>query len=151
MSKRVAAVDAADPAGAHEADPGRAADGERAAHGRRPRLASRDADAELSRAGLPGRRVEPLQLAFGQADPDLAVQHADRRRHRARSADAPLALQPDRQALPRRKAVRDDRRLERDDGIGLADLVRDPDHGIVPRLATHRAAASIASSAPPTR
>ena len=63
-----------------------------------------------------------------------------------RSLSSPTA-----DALSRREAVRDDRRLERDDGLGLAHLVRDPDHGIVPRLATQRAAASIASSAPPTR
>ena len=62
-----------------------------------------------------------------------------------------LALQPDRDALARREAVRDDRRLQRNDGVGLAHLVGDPDHGIVPSRPTQRAAASIASSGPPTR
>jgi hypothetical protein len=47
--------------------------------------------------------------------------------------------------------VRDDRRLQRHDRRRLAHLVSDADHGIVPRLATQRAAASIASCGPPTR
>ena len=87
-----------------------------------------------------------------------AVEDADRRRHRARVPDAALALEPDRDALAGRKPVRDERRLERDDGPPLRqrlpDLVRDADqvlHGMEPSFATHRAAAASASSGPPTR
>ena len=100
-----------------------------------------------------------LVLALGEADAEPAVEDADRRRHRARLAHAPLALEPDLDALAGREAVRDERRLERDDGapVGerVADLVRDGEqellHGIEPSCATQRAAAASASSGPPTR
>src|SRR2546422_7061700 len=54
-----------------------------------------------------------LELSSGQPDADLPVEDADRRRDRTRLADAPLRLEPDRDALARREAVCDQRRLER--------------------------------------
>src|SRR5439155_13133452 len=75
--------------------------------------------------------------------------------HGAPLAHQPLRLGADLDALSWRQAVRDERRLERDDRLAVAeralDLGRDDDHGIAPSFATHRAAASRASSAPPTR
>ena len=63
---------------------------------------------------------------------ELAVEDADRRRHRARRAHLALRLEPDLDALAGREAVRDERRLERDDraarGERLAHLLGDPDH-----------------------
>src|SRR4029077_13553211 len=96
------------------------------------------------------------QLVLAQPDDDLAVEHADRRRHRARRAHLSLRLEPDLDALAGREAVRDERRLECDDRCALAHLVRHADHGIDPTVATQRAAASsprraAASSAPPRR
>src|SRR2546422_10314802 len=92
-----------------------------------------------------------LELSSGQPDADLPVEAADRRRDRTRLADAPLRLEPDRDALARRKAVCDQRRLEGDDCVGLANFVGNEDHGSAPSRATQRAAASRASCAPPTR
>src|SRR5207249_2437593 len=64
--------------------------------------------------------------------------------------DVPFRVEPDRDSLSRREAVRDEGRLERNDGARLAHLVRDDDHGIAPSFATHRAAVSTASFGPPT-
>ena len=93
-----------------------------------------------------------------EADAEQPVEHADRRRHRARLSDATLALEPDGDAFAGREPVRDERRLERDDRPPLRervpDLVRDAEqvlHGMEPSFATQRAAASSASSGPPTR
>ena len=60
-------------------------------------------------------------------------------------------------ALAGRKAVGDERRLEGDDGAAVGERTRDLlgddelRHGIDPSCATQRAAASSASSGPPTR
>ena len=150
-------MDAAEAAGAHEADPDRAAGGERAADRRRADGALDDRGGEVARADLARVGGEAAELLLREADAQLAVEDADRGRHRAGVADAPLALEPDLDPLAGREAVRDERRLERDDGppVGerVADLVRDPDrilHGIEPSCATQRAAAASASSAPPT-
>ena len=117
-----------------------------------------DRGGEVARPDLARVGVEARELVLRQADPDRAVEDADRRRHRARLAHAPLALEPDRDALAGREAVGDERRLERDDGAALAERGRhflgDGDellHGIDPSCATQRAAASSASSGPPTR
>src|SRR5262249_46381972 len=106
---------------------------------------------EIARADLPRARAEPLELARGEPDDDLAVENADRGRDRAALADGGLRREPDRDALPGREAVRHERRLERDDVLRRAPLVRDADHGIAPSFAQHRAAASRPSSGPPTR
>src|SRR3954447_24527861 len=147
----VATVDAADAAGAHEADPDGAAHGKRPADGRRADRALRDAEAEVPRPGLARARVEALELLTRQPDTDLAVEDADGRGHRTRSPHALLRFRADRHAFARREAVRDQRRLERDDRMRLANFFRDADHGIAPTCATQRAAASAASSAPPRR
>ena len=79
-----AAVDAADPAGSHEADPGEPADGERAADGGRADRALRGAGGEVARPGLArvrARLAEPLELPAVEPDDDRAVEHADRCRH----------------------------------------------------------------------
>ena len=68
---REAAVHAADPAGAHEADPAEPADRERPADGGRPDRALRGAGSEVARPGLEGfqaRLAEPLELPVVQAD-----------------------------------------------------------------------------------
>ena len=70
---------------------------------------------EVARPDLARVGVEALELVLRQADADCAVEDADRGRHRAGVADAPLALEPDLDALAGREAVRDERRLERDD------------------------------------
>ena len=57
-----------------------------------------------------------------------------------------LGGEPDLDALAGREAVRDERRLERDDAAAVArarrDLLGDADHGIAPSFAQQRAAAS---------
>ena len=78
---------------------------------------------------------------------------------RARLAHAPLALEPDLDALARREAVRDERRLERDHRVARSASASPTSseiwirsvHGIAPSCATQRAAAASASSGPPTR
>ena len=113
---------------------------------------------EVARPDLARVGVEALELLLRQPDPDCSVEDADRSRDRAGLAHPPLALESDRDALAGREAVRDERRLERDDGAALAERGRhflgDGDelvHGIDPSWATQRAAASSASSGPPTR
>ena len=100
--------------------------------------------------------VEPPELVLGRARPTtLAVEDADRRRHRARLAHRALGREPDLDALAGREAVRDERRLERDDAAAVRRARRAPrrraDHGIAPSFAQHRAAASSPASTPPTR
>ena len=91
-----------------------------------------DRGAEVARPDLARAGVEPRQLLLVESDPQLAVEHADRRRHGAARPYPPLRLAPDLDALARREAVRDQRRLERDDraarGERLAHLLGDPDH-----------------------
>ncbi len=151
-------MDAAEPAGAHEPDPGRTAGRQRAADGRRADGVLDDCGSQVARAHLAGVGREAAQLLLGQADAQPAVEDADRGGDGARVAHAPLALEAHRDALAGREAVGDERRLERDHGLPVrkrvCDLVRDPDqisHGIEPSFATHRAAAARASSGPPTR
>ena len=79
-----AAVDAADPAGAHEADPGEPRGRERAADRGRAELAARHAGGEVARPGLArvgSGLAEALELAGVEPDHDLAVEHADRCGH----------------------------------------------------------------------
>src|SRR5206468_4742965 len=115
---REAAVDAAEPTGPHEANADRPADRKRSAYGRRADSFLHHAGGEVARAGLARTRVEPCELCLREADSDLAVEHADRRRHRAGRANAAFGLEPDRNALARRETVGDQRRLERDDRVG---------------------------------
>src|SRR5207244_1630737 len=149
---REATVDAADPACAQETDPRRPADGERSADGRRADDALDGSRGEVARPDLPSVGVEPPELGLRQPDDDLAVEDSDRRRDRTRGPHPSLRLESDRHALARWEAVRDERRLERDDRARLADLVCDANHsgqllhGIVPSFAMQRAAASTASS-----
>src|SRR4029450_8352561 len=66
---REAAMDASDPSGAHEADPGRAADGERGAHGRRTELLLHRAGGKVAGTDLArvGRGREALEVARFQS------------------------------------------------------------------------------------
>ncbi len=125
-------MDSADPAGAHEAKPDRARDRERPTDGRRADDALHDCSADVARPELARGRAEALELRLVEADAHLSVEHADRRGRRAGLAHAPLALEPDRDTLAGRKAVRDQRRLERDDRPALvergAHLVGELDH-----------------------
>src|SRR5581483_9309779 len=88
----------------------------------------RDRRREVARPDLSRAGVEPLELRLRQADDDLAVEDADRRGHRACGAHLPFRLEPDLDALAGREAVRDERRLERDDRARLAHLICDPQH-----------------------
>ena len=151
-------MDAAEPTGAHEADPGRAAGRERAADGRGADGSLHDRGGEIARPDLARLGREAGELVLGEPDAEPAVEHADRGRDGAGVTDAPLALEPDLDAFAGREAVGDERRLERDDGapVGecMPDLVGDREqflHGIEPSCATQRAAAASASSGPPTR
>src|SRR5262249_51872974 len=98
---------------------------------------------------------EPLQLLGVQPDANGAVEDADRRRQGLGLEHPSLRPPRDLESLASGKAVRDERRLERDDGLARLErslhLRRDGDHGIAPTRDTHRAAASSASSTPPTR
>src|SRR2546426_985369 len=93
---RKAAVHAAEPTGSQQADADGAADGERSADRRGADSTLNDACGEIACADLARRRVEPSELVLGQSDPDLSVEDADRRRDRARFADALLRFESDR-------------------------------------------------------
>ena len=107
--------------------PAARADGERAADRRR-------ADRALTRPPRRGRAGRPCarrrrtapSSASVEPDDDLAVEDADRRRHRAALAHRALGREPDRDALAGREAVRDERRLERDDAAAVARARRAP-------------------------
>ena len=97
-----AAMDAAEPAGAHEADSGDAHRGERAADRGRAERALGDAGAEVARADLP--RLAPgssKRCSSSSVRPirSLPVDDPDRGRDRAGGPHAPLGLAPDRRAL----------------------------------------------------
>ena len=154
---RVPAVHAADASRPEKADADERRDRERTADRRRSRFASDRTHREVARARLPRVRCEANELVRREADPDLSVEDADRRRRRARRTHRLVALEPDLDADRRREPVRDERRLERDDGPALVErrlhLLRDRDerrHGIDPSRDTQRAAASSARSGPPT-
>ena len=87
---------------------------------------------EVARPALRAEASNRRELLLRQPDAHLAVQDADRRGHRAGRAHLPLRLEPDLDAFPGREAVRDERRLERDDGAAagerVAHLVGDADH-----------------------
>ena len=82
------------------------------------------ADGEVARAELARVGREALELVLVEPDADLPVEDADRGRHRSGGADAPLAREPDLDAVRRREPVRDERRLERDDGALLLERGR---------------------------
>jgi len=65
---------------------------------------------------LARRGVEPLELLRREPDDDFAVEHADRRRHRAGVAHRALRGEADLDPLSCREPMGDERRLERDDG-----------------------------------
>src|SRR6185437_2602953 len=148
---RKAAVHAAEPARAHEPDACSAAHRECPADRRRADRTLHDARRKIARSDLARACVEPRQLVLVEPDPDLTVEHADRRGDGARLAHPTLRLETDGAAFSCREAVCNQRRLERDDRRGLAYLFGDHNHGIAPSLPTQRAAASTASSGPPTR
>ena len=155
---REAAVDAADPARAEEPDADLPRDRERPSDGRRPDRALSCAGGEIPRPDLPRVRREAGELGGLETDSDPAVENADGRRDGAGRPDRVLALGRDLEPVRRGEAVRDERRLECDDGSAtgesLADLVGHDDqlaHGSDPSRETQRAAASSARSGPPTR
>ena len=86
---------------------------------------------------------DALQLLFVETDPQSAIHDRDGCRCGAAITHALLALSPDRESLAGGKAVRDDRRLERDDGSAVrqrpGDFCRAGDelrpHGIAPAWA----------------
>ena len=76
-----------------------------------------------------------------ESDPDLAAEHRDRRGDRAVVTDGLLDLARDAQVVGPREAVRDDRALERDDGLAVLervlDLIRDQ-HRVAPERRADR-------------
>ena len=96
-----------------------------------PTAPLRRARREVARAELARVGRESLELVRRQPDDDPAVEHADRRRRRARGSDGRLAGTSHVEPVRRGEAVRDERRLERDDGPLLGqrgrDLVGDAD------------------------
>src|SRR6266516_7536225 len=119
-----ATVDAADPAGAHETDPSKAAHGERAADRRRSERTLRGARREISRPGCSGLRAglpAALDLLLVQADDDGAVDHADGRGHGAFEADRRLRGEPHLHPHPGWETVCDQRSLERDHRAALVE------------------------------
>ena len=143
-------MDPAEPAGRHERDSRGARDRERAANRRRPDCALLHRDREVARADLARGGVEARELVLCQPDDDVAVEDADRRRDGARCAHLPLGLHADLDALARREAVCDERRLERDDRRRLAHLVRDADHA-GRSISTKRLRSSAFTSRKPAR
>src|SRR5690606_18592910 len=72
----------------------RSAAPQRGGHGRAGAAPPRDDGREVPQRGLLGAgRGQPLELVAREADDDLAVEHADRRRHRPRRLDHPLEPQ----------------------------------------------------------
>ena len=95
-----------------------------------PRAPWRGARGEVAWADLAGvRRVgEARELVFLEPYLDDAVEHPDRRRDRPGRPHPSLGLRGDGAALAGRKAVRDERRLERDHRP--AGLERGPNLGM---------------------
>ena len=108
-------MDAPEAAGAQEPDAGSAGDRERATDCGRADGALRDAGREVARTQLARIRSESFEVCFRQSDTNRAVEDPDGCGDRTRIAHTPLALEPDLHALGSGKAVRDQRRLERDD------------------------------------
>ncbi len=125
-------MDAADAPGREDAEARRPRNCERAAHRRRADRALDGGGREVTRACLPRVGVEARELLLREADAHLAVEDADRRRHRSRRPHLPFRLEADLDALARGEAVRDERRLERDHGSAgverVPDLVGEADH-----------------------
>jgi hypothetical protein len=154
-------VHAADAAGAEEPDAERAADRERAAHGRRPERAlnhtcSYIPGAHLARTGAD--LGETLQVGAAEPGPHGAVDDADRGGYRPGRAHPIFRGTGCDQPSPAGEAVRNQRGLQRHDRLAdpqrLGDLLgqqRGKSHGIAPIVATARAAACRPSSMPPTR
>ena len=121
---REAAVHAAEAAGAHEADPDRGAAASVPPTVVAPTAPCDGADGEVARAELARVRREALELRPVEPDHDPAVEDADRRGHGARRPHGRLAREADLDAVGRREAVRDERRLERDDRALLGERGR---------------------------
>ena len=121
------AVNAADPSGGEHADAGLRGEqrggGDGRAAGRALRHRHRQVSgAELQRAR---RRRQLLELVGLEADVRDTVEHRDRRGHGAVLGDRPLELERRPDVLGARQAVRDDRRLERDDRLAVAERAGD--------------------------
>ena len=125
---------AAEAACAHEADPDRRGGGERPADGRRPDRALGEARRQVAGPELARLGREALELLRAEPDHEAAVEDADRGGHGARRANGRLAREADLDAVRRREAVRDEGRLQRDDGLPVGerrpDLVADADQVI---------------------
>ena len=111
-----APVHAAEAARRHDGDAGLAAHGECSADRRRADAALNGGRGQVARAHLARGSAETVELLLGQPYPDRAVEDADRRRRRAARANASLRLEAHRDAFAGREPVRDECRLERDNG-----------------------------------
>ncbi len=132
--RREAAVHAAEAACPHEADADRCSDRQRAADGRRAERPLNGARSEIARAELARLGCEALELDGGEPDDDAPVEDADRRGRGAGRAHRCLARETHLDSRRRGKPVRDEGRLERDDGAllleGDGNLVGDADQAL---------------------
>src|SRR5580704_1439925 len=130
----IAAMNAADAAGREDPDAGMRRDHGRRAHRRRRRTAPREMDRQIGRAGL--REIfaaarDSLERGIVEPDVGSAVEHGDRRRNGPAGAHGGFELACDGEIIWPRQAVRDDRRLERDDrrgGIGDFGVAHEIEH-----------------------
>ena len=103
-------------------------DRERAADGGRTDRTLHRAGGEVARPGLARVGREALELLALEPHLDAAVEDADRRGHGAGLTHRCFALETDFDPVRSREPVRDERRLERDDGAigveGFANLLR---------------------------
>ena len=118
----------------HEADAHRCSDRQRAADGRRAERPLNGARSEIARAELARLGCEALELDGGEPDDDAPVEDADRRGRGAGRAHRCLARETHLHSRRRGKPVRDEGRLERDDGAllleGDGNLVGDADEAL---------------------
>ena len=149
--RRPAAVDAAEPAGRHDRIPAARHTASVPPTVVAPTARCTTAAARSRGPSLRASASNRCSSSRRQPDDDLAVEHADRRRHRAASRTAPPT-----RARPRRlrragsRARRASSRARRP-RVAVAHLLGDADHGIAPSFAQQRAAVAMPSSAPPTR
>ena len=125
---REAAMHASDPAGREDADACRPSDGERAADRRRAGGVLHGGGRQVARPDLARFRPEVRELFRRQSEANLPAEAANGRGDGARRPHLPLDLD----TLAGREAVRDESRLERNDGTAcgerVAHLVGEADH-----------------------
>src|SRR5207249_9065298 len=149
------AVDAADPAGGHEPDPGHRRDVDRGRDRRRAGLVAGERRPEVPGADLSRGGGDAFDLFGAESDAQPAVEHRDGGRHAALGANRLFATPGRAQVVRGGKALAEDRGLQRHHrthrGERLGDLGRDDEQGAqlgrAPAARTDRVAACTACSA----